>query len=186
MDIINAKCVKNVFIILKKSNIKVKDLRMKITVLCVGKIKEKFYREALDEYIKRMSRYAKVEILEVQDEKTPDGASEVQEAAIKEKEGERLLAKWDENSYTFVLAINGKQYSSEAFSKQLDKLGTYGTSHVQFVIGGSFGLGKNVLSRADSLLSFSEMTFPHQLMRVILLEQIYRAYRIMKNEPYHK
>lgn len=159
---------------------------MKITVLCVGKIKEKFYREALEEYIKRMSRYAKVEIVEVQDEKTPDGASEALEAAIKEREGERLLAKWEESSYTFVLAIDGKQCSSEGFAARLDKLGTYGTSHIQFVIGGSLGLGNNVLRKADSLLSFSEMTFPHQLMRVILLEQIYRAYRIIKKEPYHK
>lgn len=159
---------------------------MKITILCVGKIKEKFYRDALDEYIKRMSRYAKVEIVEVQDEKTPDGASEVVEAAIKDKEGERILAKWDESSYTFVLAINGKQFSSEEFADRLDKLGTYGTSHVQFVIGGSLGLSEKVIKKADGLLSFSKMTFPHQLMRVVLMEQVYRAYRIMKNEPYHK
>ncbi|MBQ8280999.1 MAG: 23S rRNA (pseudouridine(1915)-N(3))-methyltransferase RlmH [Lachnospiraceae bacterium] len=159
---------------------------MKITILCVGKIKEKFYRDALDEYIKRMSRYAKVEIIEVQDEKTPDGASEVVETAIKEKEGERILAKWDESSYTFVLAINGKQFSSEEFADKLAKLGTYGTSHVQFIIGGSLGLSEKVIKKADSLLSFSKMTFPHQLMRVVLMEQIYRAYRIIKNEPYHK
>lgn len=159
---------------------------MKITILCVGKIKEKFYRDALDEYIKRMSAYAKVEILEVQDEKTPDGASKAQEDAIKSKEGERLLSKWSEGSYTFVLAINGKQFSSESFADKLEKLGTYGTSHIQFVIGGSLGLDERVIRRADCLLSFSEMTFPHQLMRVILMEQLYRAHKIIKNEPYHK
>lgn len=159
---------------------------MKITILCVGKIKEKFYRDALEEYIKRMGRYAKVEIIEVLDEKTPDGASAVVETAIKEKEGERLLAKWDESAYTYVLAINGKQYSSEEFAAGIDRLGTYGTSHIQFVIGGSLGLSDKILKKADELLSFSKMTFPHQLMRVVLLEQIYRAYRIIKNEPYHK
>ena len=159
---------------------------MKITILCVGKIKEKFYREALEEYIKRMSRYAKVDIVEVSDEKTPDGASEAVENTIKEKEGDKLLAKWDESAYTFVLAINGKQLSSEEFAGKLNTLGTYGTSNLQFVIGGSLGLSESVLRKADFLLSFSKMTFPHQLMRVVLLEQIYRAHRIIKNEPYHK
>ncbi len=159
---------------------------MKITILCVGKIKEKFYREALDEYIKRMSRYAKVEVIEVGDEKTPDGATEAVENAIKEKEGEKLLAKWDDGAYTFVLAINGKQLSSEELADKINTLGTYGTSNIQFVIGGSLGLSEKVIKKADFLLSFSKMTFPHQLMRVVLLEQIYRAHRIIKNEPYHK
>ncbi|MGN0164696.1 MAG: 23S rRNA (pseudouridine(1915)-N(3))-methyltransferase RlmH [Lachnospiraceae bacterium] len=159
---------------------------MRITILCVGKIKEKFFRDALEEYIKRMNRYVKLEIVEVQDEKTPDGASATEVSAIKEKEGERLLAKWDESSYTFVLAINGKQYSSEDFAHKIEKIGTYGTNHIQFVIGGSLGLSDKILKKGDILLSFSEMTFPHQLMRVILLEQIYRAFRIINNEPYHK
>lgn len=159
---------------------------MKITILCVGKIKEKFYRDALDEYIKRMSRYAKVEIMEVADEKTPDGASEAAQNSIKEKEGEKLLSKWDESAYTFVLAINGKQLSSEEFAEKINSLGTYGTSNLQFVIGGSLGLSDKVIKKADYLISFSKMTFPHQLMRVVLLEQIYRAHRIIKNEPYHK
>lgn len=159
---------------------------MKITILCVGKIKESFYREALEEYIKRMSRYAKIEIEEVADEKTPDNASGAQEKSVKEREAERLLAKWKEDSYTFVLAINGKQFSSEAFAEKIEQLGTYGTSSIQFVIGGSLGLDEKIISRADCLISFSKMTFPHQLMRVVLMEQIYRAYRIIKNEPYHK
>lgn len=159
---------------------------MKISILCVGKIKESFFQDSIDEYMKRLSRYAKVEIISVADEKTPDGAGEALEKAIKEKEADRILAKWDENAYTFVLAINGKQMTSEEFSDKISSLGTYGTSHIQFVIGGSLGLADKVIKKADSLLSFSKMTFPHQLMRVVLLEQIYRGYRIMMNEPYHK
>jgi 23S rRNA (pseudouridine1915-N3)-methyltransferase len=161
-------------------------LKMKITILCVGKIKESFYREALAEYTKRLSRYAKIEIVEVEDEKTPDKASNALCQQIKEKEGERLLSKFDSGAYTFVLAINGRQQSSESFAEKIKELGTYGTSHIQFVIGGSLGLSDKVISKADNLISFSKMTFPHQLMRVILSEQIYRAYRIINNEPYHK
>lgn len=159
---------------------------MKISILCVGKIKEKFYTDALAEYLKRLSRYATVEIKEVADEKTPDNASEAQAQEIKSKEGQRLLDKWDENAYTFILAINGKGYTSEEFSAKLSEITLYGKSHIQFVIGGSLGLSDEVTKKGDALLSFSKMTFPHQLMRVILLEQIYRAFRIMKNEPYHK
>ena len=159
---------------------------MKITILCVGKIKEKFYAEAIAEYSKRLSRYVKLEICEVADEKTPENASESLESQIKEKEAERLLAKWDESAYTAVLAIEGKQLSSEDFAAKLDELATYGKSHIQFVIGGSLGLAPAVIKKGDMLLSFSKMTFPHQLMRVVLLEQIYRAYRIIKGEPYHK
>ena len=159
---------------------------MKITLLTVGKIKEDYYRAACAEYVKRLSKYARLEIVEVADEKTPDGASSAIEEQIKDREADRLLAKWDENAHTFVLAIEGKQTDSEGFSKKLSELGVYGTSHIQFVIGGSLGLSDKIIKKADNLLSFSKMTFPHQLMRVVLLEQIYRAYRIMKNEPYHK
>ncbi|MBR5967376.1 MAG: 23S rRNA (pseudouridine(1915)-N(3))-methyltransferase RlmH [Lachnospiraceae bacterium] len=159
---------------------------MKITVLCVGKIKEKFFSQAIDEYVKRLSRYCKTEIIEVADEKTPDEASPHEEELIKKKEGERILKSLKEDSYVFALAINGKKTDSVGFSEMIEKLGIDGVSHITFIIGGSLGLSDEVLARADRLLSFSDMTFPHQLMRVILLEQVYRAYRIMNNEPYHK
>lgn len=159
---------------------------MKITVVCVGKIKEKFFTQAIDEYTKRLSRYCKLAIVELPDEKTPDNASEQVNAAIKDKEGERILSAVKPDDYVIALAIEGKMLDSVELSEKIDKLGISGTSSIAFVIGGSLGLSKNVLDRADFKLSFSKMTFPHQLMRVILLEQIYRAYRIMKNEPYHK
>ena len=159
---------------------------MKITVLCVGKIKENFYSDAVAEYIKRLSRYAKVSITEVADEKTPDGASPREEDRIRAAEGARLLDRWADGAYTFALAINGGSLSSEQFAARLDSLAVSGVSHVQFVIGGSLGLAPEVLARANERLSFSKMTFPHQLMRVILLEQVYRAFRIIRNEPYHK
>lgn len=159
---------------------------MKIRILCVGKIKEKFMREALGEYSKRLSRYIKLEITEVVDEKTPDSASEKEENQIREKEAERLLKQIRQEDYVIALAIDGKMYDSMAFSKKLDRFGVLGRGSVVFVIGGSLGLGEQVLERADESISFSKMTFPHQLMRVILLEQIYRGYRILRNEPYHK
>lgn len=159
---------------------------MKITVVCVGKIKEKFYVQAIDEYSKRLSRYCKLEILEVADEKTPDNASDIVNQQIKDKEGDRILASIKDDAYVCVLAINGKMLDSVELSNKIDKLGIDGESNITFVIGGSLGLADKVINRADFSLSFSKMTFPHQLMRVILLEQIYRAYRIMKNEPYHK
>lgn len=159
---------------------------MKITILCVGKVKEKFYREAIDEFIKRLSRYCKLDILEVPDEKTDELATETEIRLLKEKEGERLLKHIKEDAYVIALCIDGKQLDSEEFSKKIEVLGIHGISHICFVIGGSLGLADIVLKRADEKLSFSKMTFPHQLMRVILLEQIYRGYRIMKNEPYHK
>lgn len=163
---------------------------MKITILCVGKIKEKFYRDAIAEYEKRLSRYCKLEYIEVVDEKTPDHASVLQEDQIKEKEGERMQARLDklarEGTYICALAIDGRQLDSVAFSEKLEKLGTSGISHIVFLIGGSLGMPESLLSKADLKLSFSQMTFPHQLMRVILSEQIYRAYRIMNGEPYHK
>lgn len=159
---------------------------MKITVLAVGKIKEKFYRQAIEEFEKRLSRYCKLEIIEVTDEKTPDNASYAQELQIKEKEGQRLLKHLKGDAWTCVLAVDGKMLDSVQFSKKIESLGVAGVSHMAFVVGGSLGLAECVLERADYALSFSKMTFPHQLMRVVLLEQIYRGYRIMANEPYHK
>lgn len=159
---------------------------MKITIVCVGKIKEKFYRDALDEYIKRLGRYCKVEIAEVSDEKTVEEASEKEENLVKEKEGERILSKIKEDSYVIALAIEGKKLSSTELADKIESLTINGNSHITFVIGGSLGLAKTVLDKSDMLLSFSDMTFPHQLMRVILAEQIYRSYRIINNEPYHK
>lgn len=163
-----------------------KEQVMKITVLTVGKVKEKFYRQAIEEFEKRLSRYCKLEIVEVQDEKTPDRASETEEMQIKEKEGQRLLKYIKEDAWVCVLAIEGKMLDSVELSQKLERLGVEGTSHMIFVIGGSLGLSEEVMKRADFKLSFSKMTFPHQLMRVILMEQIYRAYRIMQGEPYHK
>ena len=159
---------------------------MKITVLTVGKIKEKYLRDAIVEYTKRLSRYCKLEIIEVADEKTPDNASENAEEMIRQKEAERLLKYIREDAYLITLEIGGKQLTSEEFSEKIEKLGIQGTSHIIFVIGGSIGIGKAVLEKSDYALSFSKMTFPHQLMRVILLEQIYRSYRIISHEPYHK
>ena len=159
---------------------------MKITVLTVGKIKEKYLRDAIVEYTKRLSRYCKLEIIEVADEKTPDNASENAEEMIRQKEAERLLKYIREDAYLITLEIGGKQLTSEEFSEKIEKLGIQGTSPIIFVIGGSIGIGKAVLEKSDYALSFSKMTFPHQLMRVILLEQIFRGYRIMSGEPYHK
>ncbi len=159
---------------------------MKIDICCVGKVKESSFRDMISEYSKRLSRYANLSILEVQDEKTPDNASATVEEAIKKKEGERLLGVIKDNAYVIALAIDGKNLSSTELADKINSLGIDGTSHIQFVIGGSLGLSPEVLSRADMKLSFGRMTFPHQLMRVILLEQIYRSYRIINNEPYHK
>ena len=159
---------------------------MKITIGCVGKIKEKFYSQAIEEYSKRLSKYCKLEIKEAADEKTPDSASDTVNRMIKEKEGDRLLSFIKDDSYVIALAIDGKMLDSVELSEKIDNLMLSGKSDIVFVIGGSLGLDKRVLDRADYKLSFSKMTFPHQLMRVILLEQIYRSFRIMKNEPYHK
>ena len=159
---------------------------MKITIITVGKIKEKYLKDAIAEYSKRLSRYCKLEILEVADEKTPDGASEIVEENIREKEGERILKLIKEDAYVITLEISGKMLTSEELADRIETLGIQGKSHLVFVIGGSIGLGMEVLRRSDYALSFSKMTFPHQLMRVILLEQIYRSYRIINGEPYHK
>ena len=159
---------------------------MKITLITVGKIKEKYLKDAIAEYSKRLSRYCKLEILEVADEKTPDNASATVEDAIRDKEGERILNYIKEDAYVITLEIAGKMLTSEEMAEKIDKLGVQGTSHIIFIIGGSIGLGREILKRSDYALSFSKMTFPHQLMRVILLEQIYRSYRIINHEPYHK
>ena len=159
---------------------------MKITVITVGKIKEKYLKDAIAEYSKRLSKYCKLEIIEVADEKTPDNASEVVEDAIRSKEAERILKYVKDDAFVITLEINGKQLSSEELADKIDKLGVQGTSHIIFIIGGSIGLGQEVLQKSNFALSFSKMTFPHQLMRVVLLEQIYRSYRIINGEPYHK
>lgn len=159
---------------------------MNISLLTIGKLKEKYLKQGIDEYLKRLTAYAKVEVIELPDEKAPEQLSEIEMEQVKDKEGERLLAKISPDTYVIALAIEGKQRSSEELADMIDKLATYGKSKVAFVIGGSLGLSKDVLQRADEKLSFSKMTFPHQLMRLILLEQVYRAYRINRNEPYHK
>lgn len=159
---------------------------MKITVIAVGKIKEKYLRDAIGEYAKRLSKYCKLELVEVADEKTPDAASPAVERGIRQKEGERILKHVREDAYVVALEIGGEMLDSVEFSHKLENLGIQGRSHITFLIGGSIGLSPEVLKRADYSLSFSRMAFPHQLMRVILLEQIYRGYRIMAGEPYHK
>ena len=158
---------------------------MNINIVAVGSIKEKFFKDAVSEYAKRLSRYVKLNIIEVKDEKTPAMASALEEEKIKEVESERILSKLP-NSYVVALTIDGKKYSSEELAKKMEKYDILSNGNLSFIIGGSLGLHKSVIDRADEKLSFSEMTFPHQLMRVILLEQIYRAYRIRNNEPYHK
>ena len=159
---------------------------MRITIYSVGKVKEKSFRDMIDEYSKRLSRYCKLDVVEVQDEKTAENMSPVEEDAVKKKEAERLLQHIPEDAYVIALAIEGKELSSVELSKHIEELGISGRSHIVFVIGGSLGLHESVMKRAEYSLSFGRMTFPHQLMRVILLEQIYRSFRIMKNEPYHK
>ena len=156
---------------------------MKITLVTVGKIKEKFFEDAIKEYSKRLSRYCKLEILQVADEKTPEGASEAVELQIKEKEGQRILSLIRDDAYVIALAIEGKMLDSEELAERIEKLGVSGISQIVFVIGGSLGLSAQVMKRADYALSFSRMTFPHQLMRVVLIEQIYRSYRIMNHQP---
>ncbi len=159
---------------------------MKITILCVGKIRESYWEDAIAEYMKRLTRYCKPEIIQVADEKTPDDASENMNKQILEKEGDRLLEKLPDDAYVITLEIKGMSLDSVAFSEKISKLTVAGVSHICFVIGGSLGLDPRVSKRADFKLSFSAMTFPHQMMRVVLCEQIYRAFRIISGEPYHK
>lgn len=159
---------------------------MNISIVSVGKLKEKYLKMGIDEYTKRLSSYAKIDLIEVPDEKAPENLSDADMLIVKEKEGERILNKITDDSYVIALAINGKEHSSESLAKKIDQLATYGNSKVAFVIGGSLGLSDEVMKRADDTLSFSKMTFPHQLMKLILVEQVYRAFRINRNEPYHK
>lgn len=161
-------------------------INMKITIACVGKIKEKYLTAGIAEYSKRLSRYCTLQILEAADEKTPEGASAAEEDAIREKEGDRLLKLIPDNAFVIALAIDGEMLDSVELSERISSLTVRGISHIVFVIGGSLGLSPQVLQRADRKLSFSKMTFPHQLMRMILLEQIYRSFRILHHEPYHK
>lgn len=159
---------------------------MRITLITVGKIKERFFEDAIKEYVKRLSRYCKLDIIQLADEKTPDGAGKAMEEQIRDKEGRRILAQLKEGSYVIALAIRGTMLDSVALSKKIEQLGVEGVSQLVFIIGGSLGLSEAVMKRADYALSFSPMTFPHQLMRVILLEQVYRSFRIAAGEPYHK
>lgn len=159
---------------------------MNISIVTVGKLKEKYLKSGIEEYTKRLGSYAKVVEVEVADEKAPEQLSEADMEIVKKKEGERILAKISPDAYVIALAIDGKMKTSEQLAKDLESLMTYGRSKIVFVIGGSLGLHDEVLKRADEKLSFSKMTFPHQLMKLILVEQVYRAFRIMKGEPYHK
>lgn len=159
---------------------------MNIDIVCVGKIKERYLKDAIAEYSKRLTRFTKISIIEVADEKTPEHASDAVNEQIKAKEGDRILKHLRDNATVVALAIEGKQLTSEQLAAHIAQWGFHGVSHVQFVIGGSLGLNPRVLTRADMLLSFSKMTFPHQLMRVILLEQVYRGFKINAHEPYHK
>lgn len=159
---------------------------MKVKIIAIGKLKEKYLKDGIAEYVKRMSRFAKFEIVELADEKTPDNASAAQNQQIMEKEGERILAKISERDYVIVLAIEGKQLSSAAFSKVIADATLRGYSDIVFVIGGSLGLADKVKKRANLRLSFGLLTLPHQLMRLVLSEQIYRAFMIQQGSPYHK
>lgn len=159
---------------------------MKITIVTVGKLKEKYLKEAIAEYSKRLRAYCDLKIVEVADEKTPDQASQAVEDGIRSKEGERILKQLKDEMYVITLEISGEMLTSEKLAEKIEHLGIQGKSSIAFVIGGSIGLGKDVLRRSDYALSFSKMTFPHQLMRVILLEQIYRSFKIQRGEPYHK
>jgi 23S rRNA (pseudouridine1915-N3)-methyltransferase len=159
---------------------------MNITVVTVGKLKERYFREAVEEYSTRLSKYCRLEIIEVPDEKAPENLSPAQELMVIQKEGQGILKHIKEDNYVIALAIQGRQLSSEGLADFINDLGIKGRSSIAFIIGGSLGLSDEVLKRADYKLSFSPMTFPHQLMRVILLEQVYRSFRIIKGEPYHK
>ncbi|MEX3746593.1 MULTISPECIES: 23S rRNA (pseudouridine(1915)-N(3))-methyltransferase RlmH [Lysinibacillus] len=159
---------------------------MNITIVSVGKLKEKYLKMGIDEYVKRLGGYAKMDLIEVPDEKAPEQLSDAEMEIVKKKEGERILSKIGPDTYVIALAINGKMKTSEQMAADLESLMTYGKSKIAFVIGGSLGLHDDVLKRADEQQSFGKMTLPHQLMKLVLVEQIYRSFRIMKGEPYHK
>ncbi|OYS04247.1 23S rRNA (pseudouridine(1915)-N(3))-methyltransferase RlmH [Lactobacillus johnsonii] len=159
---------------------------MNIKIVCVGKLKEKYFKDGIAEYVKRMSRFAKVKIVQVSDEKAPEKLSPAEMEQVKEIEGKRILDKIKDKEYVYVTAIKGKERTSEAFAKELSNLTTYGHSDITFVIGGSLGTSDAVNKRADDLISFGKFTMPHQLMRLVLIEQIYRAFMINNGSPYHK
>lgn len=159
---------------------------MNIAIVSVGKLKEKYLKMGIDEYVKRLGGYAKIDLIEVPDEKAPEQLSDAEMEIVKKKEGERILSKIGPDTYVIALAINGKMKSSEEMAADIESLMTYGKSKIAFVIGGSLGLHDDVLKRADEKQSFGKMTLPHQLMKLVLVEQIYRSFRIMKGEPYHK
>lgn len=159
---------------------------MNISIIAVGKLKEKYLKQGIEEYLKRLGPYAKVQIREVADEKAPENMSDAEIQEVKRKEGERILANISRDTYVITLEIDGKMLTSEKFAAKLDELATYGKSNIAFVIGGSVGISEKVQKRSDLALSFSKLTFPHQMVRMILLEQVYRAFRIMRGEPYHK
>jgi 23S rRNA (pseudouridine1915-N3)-methyltransferase len=157
-----------------------------IAIVSVGKLKEKYLKMGIEEYTKRLGSYAKIDLIEVPDEKAPENLSDADMEIVKRKEGERILAKIGPDTYVIALAIEGKMKSSEQLADDIQSLMTYGRSKITFVIGGSLGLHDDVMKRSDEKLSFSKMTLPHQLMKLVLVEQIYRAFRIIKGEPYHK
>lgn len=174
-------------------NIKIADQKklflediMKIRILTIGKLKEKYLVNGINEYVKRLNAYCKVEMVEVPDEPIPDNASENVENIIKDKEADKIVSKIKDDEYVIVLDLHGKEIDSVAFSKHIEECMIKGKSTITFVIGGSLGLGKSLLQRADYRLCFSKMTFPHQLMKLILVEQVYRAFKIMNNQTYHK
>ncbi|OLR56081.1 23S rRNA (pseudouridine(1915)-N(3))-methyltransferase RlmH [Hornefia porci] len=159
---------------------------MNITVICIGRLKERYWREAVGEYSKRLGSYCGLRILELKEARLPAGAGSAEEEAVKTAEGEEILSRVNKDMFVVSLEIRGRRMSSEALAEKLQSLALEGRSEIAFVIGGSLGLSEAVSRRADLKLSFSDMTFPHQMMRVILLEQIYRSFRIIRGEPYHK
>ncbi|NLY70597.1 MAG: 23S rRNA (pseudouridine(1915)-N(3))-methyltransferase RlmH [Clostridiales bacterium] len=158
---------------------------MNIQLICVGKLNERYWKEAVAEYQKRLSNYCTISIEEVKEARLTDSSSEAEEK-VKDAEGKQIIRKLNRGAYVIALDVQGKQLSSEEFARKIEDLGIEGKSNIAFIIGGSIGLSKEVLDLADLRLSFSKMTFPHQMMRVIFLEQLYRAFKIMKNETYHK
>lgn len=159
---------------------------MKVKLITVGKLKEKYLKDGISEYVKRLGRFTKFESIELPDEKTPDNASESENKLILEKEGRRILSKVGDRDYVIALAIEGKQFPSEQFAKEIEQATLKGHSEITFIIGGSLGLSLEVKKRANQLMSFGLLTIPHQLMRLVLVEQIYRAFMIQQGSPYHK
>ena len=159
---------------------------MKIRIVCIGKLKEGFYRDAVKEFTKRLSRYSAVEIVELPDEKAGENLSDAQKKQVRDREGRRILGCLSQSEYLIASDIGGVRFSSEAFAKQLDRIMSGGGSCIAIAVGGSLGLSREVMDRANLCVSFSDMTFTHQPIRVILLEQVYRAFKIINGEPYHK